>query len=80
VYKPSHGNCYKEFNLIYFYLKISNIRIRQKRIFLIGIEQAEILHDNSDKKIEDNVRDDDVEGTEEDNCSHKISAIGLPEI
>jgi hypothetical protein len=57
------------------YLEISYVRVRQEGVFLVRVEQAEVLHDDGHQQVEDNVGDDDVEAAEEHDRRHEVATI-----
>ena len=57
---------------------MTNIRVTEQRIFFVRVEQGEVLHDNSDEKIQNDIGDDDVERTEVKNRSSRVAAITFP--
>ena len=56
-------------------LEVPDISIGEQSVLLVGVEQAEVLHDDGDKQVEDDVGDDDVEAAEEHDGGHKVAAV-----
>ncbi len=59
----------------WLYLEISYVRVRQEGVFLVWVEQAEVLHDDGHQQVEDDVSDDDVEAAEEHDRRHEVATI-----
>ena len=59
-------------------MEVSDVGVGEKGILLIGIEEAEVLHDDGDKEIEDDVGDDDIERAEEENGPVEVTTVSFP--
>ena len=59
-------------------MEVSDVGVGEKGVLLIGIEQAEVLHDDGDEEIEDDVRDDDIEGAEEEDGPVEVTTVSFP--
>ena len=42
-------------------LEVSDIRVGEERVLLVGVEEREVFHDDGDEQVQDNVGDNDVE-------------------
>lgn len=61
-------------------LKVANVGVGEQRVLLIGVEETEVLHDNSHQEVQDDVGDADVEGAEEGQRGVVVAAVGRPEV
>ena len=59
-------------------LEMPNVRVAEQCILLVRIEQREVLHDDSDEKIENDVGNDDVERAEVENRRRRVATVTLP--
>ena len=57
---------------------MTNVRVTEQGIFLVRVEQREVLHDDGDKQIQNDVGDDYVERTEVKNRSSGVATITFP--
>jgi hypothetical protein len=73
---PNAELCWRWRNILKsFDLEVPDVGVRQERVLLVGVEEAEVLHDDGDKQVQHDVSDDDVEAAEEDDGGHEVSAV-----
>ena len=66
-------------NYLFTYLEIADIRVGEERVFLVGIKEREVFHDDSDEQIQHDVGYDDVEAAVVHNGRHEAAAVSRPE-